>query len=97
MAEKATATGFKYFHDEFMALQGIKRALMEKAIEGGVNKSQTCQLVFSRCDAKLEEAILYVQHADMTMAFFDKLAEQAADKAAGGAEGSNIVEFKPKD
>ncbi len=84
--QAAQATGFKYFGEEFLALQGIKRALMEKAIAGGVNKSQTTQLVFSRTDAHMEEALLYVQHADATMAFFDKLAEEAAAQATGGKE-----------
>ena len=93
VSEAAKATGFKYFGEEFLALQGIKRALVEKAIAGGVGKSQTAQLVFSRMEAKMEEAILYVQHADATMHYFDALAEKSAAEALAGGEAAKTVAF----
>ena len=82
-------TGLKYFAEEFIGLQQIKTGLITKAVAGGVSKSATSQLVFSRTDAKLEEAILYVQHADSTMQYFDRLAEQTVASAAP-AEGGVI-------
>ena len=93
----AEVPGFKYFGEECRALQGIKAALLEKAIAGGVNKSTTSQLVFSRLDAKIEEAILYARHADVVMAYMYQIGEKAVEeKLAGGSADGNTIEFPAK-
>ena len=86
---EAPKTGMKYFEKEFIALQGIKRALIEKALAGGISRSSSLQMVVTRMDAHVENALLYIQHADGSMQFFDAMGEKAAADAAS-PEGSAI-------
>lgn len=72
------------FAEEFQTLIEVKKSLIQKAVENGVAKSSTLQVQTSRADAKVEEAILQVQHLAQTFAHFAKAAEDAA-AAAGDA------------
>lgn len=70
------------FAEEFQTLIAVKKSMIEKAVEAGVGKSSTLQVQTSRADAKIEEAILQVQHLAQTFAHFEKAAEAAAAAAA---------------
>ena len=103
MAEEVT--GMKFFRHQYRKLQEVKRELINNAVEAGVNKSSSMQLVINRLDAKLEEAILYTAHADGVIQFFNKLAGETAAKggavdlsAEGDEAASNVVQMpSPKE
>jgi hypothetical protein len=69
------------FEEEFETLIEVKRSIIKKAVEGGVAKSSTLQVQTQRVDAKIEEAILQVQHLGHTFAHFIKAEADAVSAA----------------
>lgn len=83
------------FAEEFQTLIEVKKSLIQKAVENGVAKSSTLQVQTSRADAKVEEAILQVQHLAQTFAHFAKAAEDAAAAAVPGEQPTaQSIDFK---
>lgn len=91
----AAAGDAPLFGDEFMALQGIKRAIIEKANKAGIGGISGCILVVNRLDSHLENTILYLRHAEETISFFKKLAADAVAGAAAPKAGENVLVFDP--
>jgi hypothetical protein len=77
------------FAEEFQTLIEVKKSVIMKAVENGVAKSSTLQMQTQRTDAKIEEAILHVQHLAMT---FDQILKAEAD-AVAAAENRGSVSF----
>ena len=77
------------FAEEFQTLIEVKKSVIMKAVENGVAKSSTLQVQTNRTDAKIEEAILQVQHRAMT---FDQILKAEADAvaAAENPKGSSV-------
>jgi stress response protein SCP2 len=75
------------FAEEFETLIEVKKSIIKKAVEGGVAKSSTLQVQTQRVDAKIEEAILQVQHLGHTFAHFAKAEADAVNtaEAPGGS------------
>lgn len=77
------------FSEEFQTLIQVKKSIIMKAIENGVSRSSTLQVQTNRVDAKVEEAILQLQHLNQTFNHFAKAQEDAVASATpvpGGAE-----------
>jgi hypothetical protein len=81
------------FAEEFETLIEVKKSIIKKAVENGVAKSSTLQVQTQRVDAKLEEAILQVQHLGNTFAHFAKAEADAVSAAATEATPGGNVTF----
>ena len=78
------------FAEEFQTLIEVKKSIIMKAVENGVAKSSTLQVQTNRTDAKIEEAILQVQHLAVTFAQITKAEADAVAAAAEVPEGSSV-------
>jgi len=83
------------FAEEFQTLIEVKKSVITKAVANGVAKSSTLQMQTQRTDAKIEEAILHVQHLAMT---FDQILKAEAEAVAAVAPADSeteTIERKP--
>jgi len=83
------------FAEEFQTLIEVKKSVIMKAVEKGVAKSSTLQMQTQRTDAKLEEAILHVQHLAMTFDQILKAEAEAVATVAPADSGTETTEREP--
>ena len=82
------------FAEEFQTLIEVKKSVITKAVANGVAKSSTLQMQTQRTDAKIEEAILHVQHLAMT---FDQILKAEAEAVAAVAPVDSGTETAERD